>query len=824
MARGVQRVVRAEIGWPRAHRLVYRKVMSISRFGLALLVVSLLVTGTASHRMAAAQTTGPQTQLAHQTPLASNLPAQSLKLIPMPREVSAGATQSLAGGLQINCAAPCASEDSFAIDDLKVWLAAQGVAINTTSAINILVTRYGSPLAKSIYNEAASSSATAQSGSATPAEMPDPMKPEGYAIIPDGKGLALTAATDTGVFYALQTVKQLVTGTGANAVLHTATIRDWPAMKYRGLDDDLSRGPVTTLDFQKKLIRTIAAYKINLYSPYFEHTAAYAANPLIAPPGGGISASDAAALVAYARPYHVTIVPEQEAFGHLHNALLWEQYQPLAETPHGAVLAPGQPGSLALIKQEFTELAAQYPGPFLHIGADETVDLGLGQTKPDVDARGLAPVYLDFMQQIATALQPLHRRLLFWGDIAQDSPDLLKSLPQSFKDETIAIAWGYNPEPKGFTKLLTPFTNAGFETWVSPSVHNFRVVYPDYNLALANIQQFTRDGQKMGSTGQLNTIWNDDGEGLINQDWYGILFGAAAAWQPGESSVESFQQSYAQVFHGDATGALNQAQLELMAAHAVLRDQAQVGDATNNLFWLDPWSKDGQKIAAEMRPWTHDLRMHAEAALTLIAQARAVAGPRVDSSSSASSPIDNEAVPSSTIYDATKYGAATSNLREPDAVDAMELGARRMDFIGLKFQLADEMSAGYARALAASTSPDRKTRASVSRELSDLNGVNGRIQDLRNGYTLLRDLYESAWLRSNRPYWLRNILEQYDYATQVWLARADKLHSAQRQWTDSKSLPPAEDLGIPPVPAAIPAPALPPTPEGAPTVAPGAAR
>ncbi|MGD0888321.1 MAG: glycoside hydrolase family 20 zincin-like fold domain-containing protein [Acidobacteriaceae bacterium] len=798
--------------------------MSISRFGLALLVVSLLVTGTASHRMAAAQTTGPQTQLAHQTPLASNLPAQSLKLIPMPREVSAGATQSLAGGLQINCAAPCASEDSFAIDDFKTWLAAQGVAINTASAVNILVTRYGSPLAKSIYNEAASSSATAQSGSATPAEMPDPMKPEGYAIIPDGKGLALTAASDAGVFYALQTVKQLVTGTGANAVLHTATIRDWPAMKYRGLDDDLSRGPVTTLDFQKKLIRTIAAYKINLYSPYFEHTAAYAANPLIAPPGGGISASDAAALTAYARPYHVTIVPEQEAFGHLHNALLWEQYQPLAETPHGAVLAPGQPGSIALIKQEFTELAAQYPGPFLHIGADETVDLGVGQTKPDVDARGLAPVYLDFMQQIATALQPLHRRLLFWGDIAQDSPELLKSLPQSFKDETIAIAWGYNPEPKGFTKLLTPFTNAGFETWVSPSVHNFRVVYPDYNLALANIQQFTRDGQRLGSTGQLNTIWNDDGEGLINQDWYGILFGAAAAWQPGESSVESFQQSYAQVFLGDATGALNQAQLELMAAHAVLRDQAQVGDATNNLFWLDPWSKDGQKIAAEMRPWTHDLRMHAEAALTLIAQARAVAGPRVDSSSSASSPIDNEAVPSSTIYDATKYGAATSNLREPDAVDAMELGARRMDFIGLKFQLADEMSAGYARALAASTSPDRKTRASVSREISDLNGVNGRIQDLRNGYTLLRDLYESAWLRSNRPYWLRNILEQYDYATQIWLARADKLHSAQRQWTDSKSLPPAEELDIPPVPAAIPAPALPPTPEGATTVAPGAAR
>ncbi|HUD23496.1 MAG TPA: glycoside hydrolase family 20 zincin-like fold domain-containing protein [Acidobacteriaceae bacterium] len=788
--------------------------MSISRSGLALLAVWLVATGTPTQREARGQTPAAQTRQApavSNTTAATNLPAQTLKLIPIPREVSAGAVQSLVGGLQINCAAPCAAEDQFAIEDLKAYLASLGVAVNSTSAVNILVARYGSPLANSIYNDSA-----AKAGGNTTEEMPAEMKPEGYAMHPDGKGLALTAASDAGIFYALQTVKQLVTGSGANAVLHTATIRDWPAMKYRGLDDDLSRGPVTTLEFEKKLIRTIAAYKINLYSPYFEHTATYAANPLIAPPGGGVSAADAAALVAYARLYHVTVVPEQEAFGHLHNALLWEQYQPLAETPHGAVLAPGQPGSIALIKQEFSELAAEYPGPFLHIGADETVDLGVGQTKADVDARGLAPVYLDFMQRVVTALAPLQRRLLFWGDIAQDSPALLKTLPQSFKDSTIAIAWGYNPEPRGFASLLTPFTNAGFETWVSPSVHNFRVVYPDNNMALPNIQQFTRDGQRLGSTGQLNTIWNDDGEGLINQDWYGILFGAAAAWQPGESSIEAFEQSYAQVFHGDASGALNQAQLELMAAHNVLKDQAQVGDATNNIFWLDPWSKDGQKIAAQVRPYTHDLRLHAEAALTLIAQARAVAGPNPASTQIVQSGIGS----TSTLYDAAKYGAASSNLREPDAIDAMELGARRMDFIGLKFQLADEMAAAYARAVADSNSTDRKLRSSVNRELSDMNsvGYTGRIEDIRNGYTLIRDLFESAWLRSNRPYSLRNVLEQYDYATQIWLARADKLHSAQRQWTDLKTLPPAEELGIPPTPV------LPATPGSAPPAATGAAR
>ena len=716
----------------------------------------------------------------------------------MPREASASAIQSLAPGVQISCSAPCAAEDTFAINDLKSWLASQGVTVNTNSPVNILVARYGTTLSNSIYTESLLPSAKSDPAAAA---MPEAMKPEGYAIIPDGKGLAVTAASDAGIFYALQTVKQLVTGYGANAVLHTAKIRDWPAMKYRGLDDDLSRGPVTTLEFEKKLIRTLAAYKINLYTPYLEHTAAYTSNPLIAPPGGGITASDAATLVAYAKPYHVTVVPEQEAFGHLRNALIEEQYQPLAETPHGAVLSPTQPGSVALIQREFAELAAEYPGPFLHIGADETVDLGLGQTKAEVDASGLGQVYLDFMQQVVTALQPLHRKLLFWGDIAVNSPDLLKTMSPSFKDSTIAIAWSYNPEPKGFAKLLTPFTNAGFETWVSPSVHNFRVVYPDYNLGLLNIQQFTRDGQKLGSTGQLNTIWNDDGEGLFNQDWYGILFGAAAAWQPGESSIDAFEQSYGQVFHGDQSGALNQAQLELMAAHAILKDQAKVGSATNNIFWLDPWSKDGQKIAAQIRPYTHDLRMHAEAALTLIARARASAGPNPSVTQISTADVGS----SSTTYDAAKFGAASSALREPDAIDAMELGARRMDFIGLKFQLADEMAAGYSRAIIASTSTDRKLHSTVSREVGDLNGVNGRLQDIRNGYTLIRDLYESAWLRSNRPYWLRNVLEQYDYTTQIWLARIDKVHSAQRQWADTKTLPSADELGIPPAPVSLPA-------------------
>jgi len=203
----------------------------------------------------------------------------------------------------------------------------------------------------------------------------------------------------------------------------------------------------------------------------------------------------------------------------------------------------------------------------------------------------------------------------------------------------------------------------------------------------------------------------------------------------------------------------------MVLTHQLLHDQAKTGDGSDGLFWIDPWSKDGQNIADKIRPFTHELRMHAERALLMIAQARA---------------------------SATANGTA---LRETDAIDALELGARRMDLIGLKFQLSDEIASGYARAYAEQGARDK--RKDVFRELAEINGVNGRIQDLRDGFSLTRDLYEQAWLRSNRPYWLRNVLERYDMTIQLWLSRADRVRVAQRQWDTTHTLPPAADIGLP---------------------------
>ena len=666
-------------------------------------------------------------------------PGDTPRLLPMPREYSSRGTASLAHGVSVK--ADSDAEDRFAAQDLSGWFEKLHVRSGHGTVVIELLR--------------AQSRQGARLLSSSNLKIDEPMQEEGYAIVPTKKGLAVIAATSAGIFYGAQTVKQMTTGDGPTAVLQKALIRDWPAMRYRGISDDLSRGPFPTLEFQKRQIQTFAAYKINVYSPYFENTLQYLSNPLPGLPGGSMSREDARQLVEFARAYHITIIPEQEAFGHLHRMLEYEQYAPLAETPMGSVLAPGQPGSLQLIGQLFSEVAAMFPGPFLHIGADETADLGKGQTHADVSARGLGAVYVDFLLQIHNQLAPLHRRLLFWGDIAMNSPEQVKRLPK----DMIAVAWTYSPSPEGYAAWLKPYTDAGMETWVAPGVSNWKRVYPDSDAGLRNIQGFVRDGQAAHSTGVLNTVWNDDGEGLFQEDWYGVLFGAAAGWQQGTSDLAQFEDTYGSVFHGDRTGKIDEAQRELIAIYQML-DQSKVKEASDDLFWVDPWSAEGQAAAAELRPLLPAMRLHAERALTLLAQARA-------------------AVP----------------LRETDAVDAIELGARRFDFIGQKFETADAIAGLYHQAYA--WQGDSQNAKRINGLLGNISGTDGLCEDIRNRYSYIRLQYSQLWLRENRPYWLQNVLVRYDQATQLWVLRSARFASAHNEWQAHHQLPAPAELGIP---------------------------
>jgi hypothetical protein len=642
------------------------------------------------------------------------------------------------------------SDDLFAAQNLTQALIQSGLHIATAPAagtdLTITLLRADSPQGRELLT-------------ASHLAFDAPMHDEGYILLshrnPSGESVSIIGQTSAGIFYGAQTLKQLVEPSASGPQIWAATIRDWPSMKYRGEDDDLSRGPFPTLAFMEHQLEVFAAHKVNLYSPYFESNLEYSADPLAAPPGGALTRAEAKELVGFSTPLHIMIVPEQEAFGHVHHVLEYEKYADVAETPHGNVIAPGQPASLPLIKSWFTQLAADFPSPFLHIGADETGDLGLGRSQPDVARRGLGPVYADFLSSIHSTLAPLNRRLIFWGDIGDSDPSAIPGIPK----DMIAVPWVYGHKDSYDNDIL-PFKKQGLETWVAPGDANWSQVYPVEKTALDNISGFVAAGQRLGSTGVLQTVWNDDGEGLYNQDWFGTLFGAAAGWQQGKADATPYDASFGPIFYGDTSGRINQAQSEIMAAEDLI-------DVSDKTFWLDPWSAAGIAKADKLRANIPAARLHAEHAIELIETAL-------------------ETDPS---------------LREKDSLRAMELGARRIDFIGLKFQLSDGMREAYAQAYA--MQHDRKKDSTTTNLLYSISSNNGRCQDLRDGFSQLKNLYRESWLAENRPYWIDNVLVRYDLQSQLWEKRGEDIDTLINAFYSTHTLPPAAQGGIP-APAAAP--------------------
>jgi hypothetical protein len=671
----------------------------------------------------------------------STLAAAQVRLLPAPREANFAGETTLPANVEVTVPGRDA-EDEFAARDLELALkeTAHAKAQGTADAFQVVLLRSDSAEAKSLL-------------SARKLAFDAAMEPEGYVLAIEPHRAFIVAASSSGVFYGVQTFKQLLPLAGS--ALPMGTVRDWPAMKYRGIDDDLSRGPFPTLDFMKHQMRVFASYKVNVYSPYLEHTLLYLNQPLAAPPGSSLTPADVKELVEYARQFHITVIPEQEAFGHLHHVLKYDLFQDVAETPHGHVLAPGQPGTMPLIKDWFTQLAAEFPSPFLHIGADETLDLGRGRTHQQVQARGYGPVYVEFLKQIDEQLAPLHRKILFWGDIGGDDPAALSGLPK----DMIAIPWNYS-DTTDFAKMIEPFAKAGIETWVGPGDANWKEVYPVAKTAFGNIQGFIREGQRLGSTGALTTVWNDDGEGLFNEDWYGLMFGAVAAWQPGESSIPAYQDAYGKLFHGDSSGKVGEAEKELMAAHAALA-KAGIEMESDPIFWVDPWSAEGQLLSAKILPVATELRLHAERAIVLVAEAR----------------------------------NADPSLKEQDALTAMDLGARRLDLIGFKFELSQEIVDTYAQALA--QQHDKTRRGETQNILEEISSMFGRCQDLRDAYSAIKGEYSQVWLSENRPYWLNNVTVRYDLSIEKWQQRAEQFQSAIDVWDSGKDLPSTASLGLP---------------------------
>ena len=229
------------------------------------------------------------------------------------------------------------------------------------------------------------------------------LKPEAYVLDVTKKGIAVTAGSEAGAFYARQTLLQL--GDKSVPCVH---IEDAPAYDYRAMMLDCSRH-FWTVDEIKTVLDLLALHKINTFhwhltddqgwrieiKKYPELTRIGNYRPFTlswpgwkpdgwipdgVPVDGFYTQEQARDIVRYAAERHITVIPEIEIPGHSTAALAsyqWlgcrgEGYSVITKwTISKEVYCPGKESTFEFLEGVLDEIMDIFPSEYIHIGGDE---------------------------------------------------------------------------------------------------------------------------------------------------------------------------------------------------------------------------------------------------------------------------------------------------------------------------------------------------------------------------------------------------------------------------------------------------------------------
>jgi hexosaminidase len=263
---------------------------------------------------------------------------------------------------------------------------------------------------------------------------------EGYELTIGPQSALLVAATPAGLFYGVQTIRQLLPHSSEYeavlydkprpATLPALTIRDQPRYEWRGAMLDVARHFFTVEDVQR-YVDLLALHKMNRLHLHLaddqgwrieikkwpELTGKGSMSEVGGTPGGFYTQAQFAQIVAYAAERFVTIVPEIDMPGHTNAAL--SSYaelnckgtaaSPRSDTEVGySSLCVDKEVTYRFIDDVVSEISAMTPGPYFHAGGDEVKTLTPAQ-------------YKTFVERVQTIVQKHGKQMIGWDEIAATS-------------------------------------------------------------------------------------------------------------------------------------------------------------------------------------------------------------------------------------------------------------------------------------------------------------------------------------------------------------------------------------------------------------------
>jgi len=370
-------------------------------------------------------------------------------------------------------------------------------------------------------------------------------------------------------------------------------------------------------------------------------------------------------------------------------------------------------------------------------------------------AGGVEPgkLYVEQLNDITALVRQFGKRPMFWADVNSGAriftryPELLSQLPK----DVIAVPWHYHVQPE-YSAFVAPFAREKIPQVFAPGIWCWDEITPDFIRTFENIDGFLADARKYGTMGMINTGWTDASQVLYRTALPGMAYGAAAAWQTEPMNRGRFFADYAASFYPAPVAAEVGPGLDALAKAQQSVEQL-LGSQTIFRLWDDPLTPAHLEGLTARQESLREMRLLAE--------------------------------------DAQEHLARAQSLKEDSySLPSMVLGARMLDYAGMKYIYAYEM-ADYFRTLGSHPS-HADVQFYLGWESSARN--HGRIMDLMDEISDLRKVYRSLWLREYTDHRLNSVLGRWDAEYEYWRRLQTRLWDVLSNFKDGDTLPSLEEL------------------------------
>ncbi len=345
---------------------------------------------------------------------------------------------------------------------------------------------------------------------------------EGYRLSID-EGVLLEARDGRGLFYGIQTLRQMVRKNDGVSIAR-AEIRDRPSWEYRGVMLDPARNYMT-MEFLKRQIDVLSSYKLNYFHLHLTDTEGWRpeikAYPQLASEKH-YTQEQLKELVAYAKARFVTLVPEIEMPGHC-DAFLAK----MPNLGHNRVMCVGNEKLYETMETLWSEMAAIFDGPYLHVGGDECNDdltcplckAKWEELRKNPDSPGTLIAY--FLNRMNEIVKGLDRQMVAW---TVDERFWSGVLPQ----DVVVMSWTSDPlkhARRGYRTIDTRTKPLYFDH--QHPIQAFLDWWPDKRLAVNLLTGESLPGNGDSAEETLPTLLGAEGEAWhdrpVTHEWSILL-------------------------------------------------------------------------------------------------------------------------------------------------------------------------------------------------------------------------------------------------------------------------------------------------------------